>query len=506
MKKRYHKTLRRDSKSIAQRLQRKNFADQPEPMMKAVNIEYQVSERTRAIGYGGIGAIHTMVGKLGLDQEINQRVKLLKVHIPYYESDHILNLAYNIMCGGTCVEDLERLRQCESYLNGLGAERIPDPTTAGDFLRRFADEGSILSLQEVINGTRKKVWVERGQHDKSFLAEGVIDVDGTIAGTTGECKEGMDISYKGTWGYSPLIISLAHTSEALYLVNRSGNQTSADGAAEWLDRSIALVGGVFQKVWLRGDTDFSLTKNFDRWSAQGVSFVFGYDARANLVKIADELPKSRWKKLHRPARYEVATAAREPRENVKEAVVKEREFKNLRLKSEDVAEFRYRPTACQQEYRMVVVRKNLSVEQGAAVLFDDIRYFFYITNDEEKSKQEIVFFANRRGNQENLIGQLKSGVNALRMPSSDLHSNWAYMVIAALAWNLKAWYGLLVEDRVKGDEIVRMEFKRFLLSFMQLPCQILKTGRRVVYRILSYSKHLKTFLAAFEYIKQLKLE
>lgn len=504
MKKRYHKTLRRDSRSIAQRLKRRNFAAQPEPMIKDVNSEYEVSERTRAIGYGGIGAIHTMVCRLGLDQEINEKVELLKVHLPYHESDHILNMAYNIMCGGTCLDDIERLRQCESYLNGLGTERIPDPTTAGDFLRRFADGGSILSLQEVINGTRKKVWEEHGKHDKSFLDEGIIDVDGTIAETSGECKGGMDISYKGTWGYAPLIISLAHTSEELYLVNRSGNQTSADGAAGWMDRAIDLVGGVFKKVWLRGDTDFSLTKNFDRWSER-VSFVFGYDAKANLVKIAEELPKSRWKKLNRPARYEVTTAAREPRAKVKEALVKEREFKNLRLKSEEVAEFRYRPTACKKEYRMVVVRKNLSVEQGEAVLFDDVRYFFYITNHEEKSKQEMVFFANHRCNQENLIGQLKSGVNALRMPSSDLHSNWAYMVIAALAWNLKAWYGLLVPDRVKGDEIVRMEFKRFLLSFMLLPCQILKTGRRVVYRILSYSEHLKTFLATFEYLKQLKL-
>lgn len=500
MKRTYHETIEKNRRSIKKRLKRKNYSDQAEPMMKGVKIEYQVAARTRAIGYGGIGAIHTMVSKLGLGKAIDERVKLLKVHLPYHESDHVLNMAYNVMSGGTCLDDIERLRQDESYMNGLGAARIPDPTTAGDFLRRFKVE-DLLELQEAINEIRKPVWARQG---KECLEEGIVDVDGTIAGTTGECKGGMEMSYKGIWGYAPLLITLANTKEVLYLVNRPGNKTSSDGAAEWMDRAIDLVGGVFEKVWVRGDTDFSLTRNFDRWDER-VSFVFGYDTKPNLVKIADELPEKAWKQLNRPTRYEVKTEERERPENVKEQVVKEREYRNIRLKSEDVSEFRYRPGACQQDYRMVVVRKNLSVEKGEAVLFDEIRYFFYITNDWDKTKQEIVFFANDRCNQENVIGQLKSGVNALRMPSSDLNSNWAYMVIASLAWNLKAWYGLLVPDKAKGEEIVRMEFKRFLLSFVQIPCQIINTGRRVVYRILAYSAELKIFLRTFEYLKQLKL-
>lgn len=501
MKKRYHKTIRRNRKSIEKRLKRKNFADQDEPVMKDVNIEYEVAERTRAIGYGGIGAIHTMVCKLGLDQEINKRVKLLRAHIPYHESDHVLNMSYNIMSGGTCIEDIERLRQDESYLNGLGAERIPDPTTAGDFLRRF-DKGTIGELQAAINKTRQQVWA---QQDRRFRKEAIIEADGTIAGTRGECKGGMDIAYNGVWGYAPLIISLANTNEVLEMVNRPGNRPSSEGAGESIDRAIDLVDGVFEQVRARGDSDFSMTKKLDGWHERGVIFVFGYDARSNLVEQADGLAKSAWKRLNRPARYQVKTEERERPANVKEQVVKQREFKNIRLQSEDVAEFSYSPTHCQRDYRMVVVRKNLSVEKGAAVLFDDIRYFFYITNDWEKTKEEVVFCANDRCNQENVIAQLKSGVNALRMPSSDLNSNWAYMVIAALAWNLKAWYGLLVPVKAKGEEIVRMEFKRFLLSFMQIPCQILKSGRRLVYRILTYSEHLKTFLATFEYLKQLKL-
>jgi hypothetical protein len=153
---------------------------------------------------------------------------------------------------------------------------------------------------------------------------------------------------------------------------------------------------------------------------------------------------------------------------------------------------------------MVVVRKNLTVEKGKSRLFDDVRYFFYITNDRKMTPQEIVLFANDRGNQENVIGQLKSGVNALRMPSDGLVSNWAYMVIATLAWNLKAWYGLVTLEPAARRDILRMEFKRFLVSFIQIPCQIAATGRRLVYRILSYSRHLETFFSTFDHIRELK--
>jgi hypothetical protein len=435
-----------------------------------------------------------------LDRAINKNIALLKVHVPYWESDHVLNIAYNVLTGGTCLEDIERLRNDETYMNGLDAERIPDPTTAGDFLRRF-DETWIFALQETINETRAKVWALQ---DTSFRKEAIIDVDGTIAGTTGECKEGMDIAYNGIWGYAPLVVTLANTNEVLYLVNRPGNRPSCDGAAEWLDLAIDRVKPVFKKVWLRGDTDFSLTHNFDRWDER-VGFVFGYDAKRNLIDMADALPEINWKPLERPAHYEVKTEPRQRPENVKEQVVKEREFKNIRLQSEQVAEFDYHPVHCSKTYRMVVVRKNLTVEKGEIRLFDDVRYFFYITNDRNMSCTEIVFFANDRCNQENVIGQLKSGVNALRMPSDGLVSNWAYMVIAALAWNLKAWYGLVAVTPAVRRDILRMEFKRFLTHFIQIPCQIVATGRRLVCRILTYSRHLEAFLETFDRIRQLRI-
>ena len=498
MKKRDHKILNQHNKKLVKRLKRRSYADQPEPMFQPGNLHYQMSERGRGIGFGGIGAVHTLVTRLGLDKAINHQVPLLKAHVPYFESDHVLNIAYNVLTGGTCLEDIDRLRDDASYAEGLSAERIPDPTTAGDFLRRF-EPADIERLQEVFNQARRKVWA---QQPKNFFRKGIIDVDGTVAETTGECKQGMDISYKGIWGYAPLIVSLANTKETLYLVNRPGNQTSAAGAGEWIDRAIE-VAADFDELWLRGDTDFSLTQHLDRWD-QKVKFVLGYDARPNLVALAQPIAETAWQPLERPARYEIETEPRTRPENVKERIVREREYKNIRLESEQVAEFPYQPGKCQKAYRMVVVRKNLSVEKGEQVLFDDIRYFFYLTNDTSLSAAQIVFFANQRCDQENVIEQLKNGVNALRMPSDDLLSNWAYMVIAALGWNLKSWYGLMVPDKSVGHAIGRMEFRGFVHSFILIPCQILKTGRRLVFRVLTYTKHLRTFFETFDVLKRVR--
>ena len=145
----------------------------------------------------------------------------------------MLNLAYNALLDGQRLEDIELRRNDEAFLDGLGAQRIPDPTTSGDFTRRF-DQDSLLTLMEAINATRQQVWEKQPE---DFLSQAFIDTDGTIAGTLGECKGGMALSYKGIWGYAPLIITLANTREVLYLVNRPGNAVSHEGCVPWIDRA-----------------------------------------------------------------------------------------------------------------------------------------------------------------------------------------------------------------------------------------------------------------------------
>jgi len=331
-----------------------------------------------------------------------------------------------------------------------------------------------------------------------------------LAPTSGECKAGMDIAYDGTWGYHPLLISLANTGEPLYLVNRSGNRPSHEGAAQRFDQAIGLCQRAgFHQILLRGDTDFSQTRHLDGWDDQGVGFIFGIDAMANLKARADELEPGQWRRLERPAKYDVATGPRQRPDNVKEEVVRQRGFNNIRLQGEDVAEFRYRPGACDRNYRVVVVRKNLSVAKGERVLFDDIRYFFYITNRTDPASQ-IVLRANQRCNQENLIEQLKNGVQALRMPVGDQTSNGAYMVMASLAWTLKAWFALLLPEtgrwgqkyQTEKQAVLRMEFKTFLNAFILVPCQLVRTGRRIVFRLMAWNSWLPVLFRAVDVLHQ----
>jgi len=194
--------------------------DRGKPMFGAASLRVELADKVRAIGTGGIGLVHRLAQETGLVEAIDRRLHVLKIHRPYHESDHVLNLAYNAMCEGIRLEDIELRRNDEVFLDALGVERIPDPTTEGDFCRRFA-EGDVRALMRAIDDARLVVWARQ---PKKFFDRATIDMDGVLAVTNGECKQGMDISYKGSWGYHVLLVSLAETREVLRLVNRSGNR------------------------------------------------------------------------------------------------------------------------------------------------------------------------------------------------------------------------------------------------------------------------------------------
>ena len=477
--------------------------------MRQGGVIYEIAERVRAVTASGVGLMHQLVLALELDRAIDRGVRLLKQHQPYHESDHVLSIAYNLLAGGSCLEDLELRRHDAQFLDMLGTRRLPDPTTAGDFCRRFETAEHVDSLQDAINEVRLRAW--RVQPDE-FFEHAIIDADGTFAETTAECMEGSDLTYKGACGYSVLVVSLANTEEVLFLENHPGSRTSHEGAAARLDQSIKLVRAAgFRRVTLRGDTDFSQAAYLDGWANDGVEFVFGYDAKPNLTEIARALPDSAWALLDRGNRYEIKTAPRTRPENVRERIVRERELHNLYLVAEHVAEFAYRPGACRQDYRMVVVRKLITHEQGQKLLFPEHRYFFYITNKRDLAAKEVVEMANKRCNQERLIEQLKNGVHAMSLPVNNLHGNWAYMVMAALAWNLSRWFGLILPEAGRWEEqhaaekreVLHMRFDTFIQAFMLVPAQVVKTGRRLVLKLLSWNPWQHVFFRGLDAVRLL---
>jgi hypothetical protein len=498
-----NKQLQQRRRRILKRLLNLPGPERAVPMMTASNIHYELGDRVQGLSAGGIGAMLLLARRTGLIEDIDNNLHLLKVHLPYHESDHVLNIAFNFLAGGQRIEHLELRRNDEVYLNALGAERIPDPTTAGDFCRRFCGV-DVMTLMDAINKARQRVWA---QQPPEFFEQAILDADGTLVSSDAECKQGMDFAYDGQYGYHPLLISLANTAEPLFLFNRSGNRPSSELADLFLDKAVELcLKAGFRTILLRGDTDFSQTKHLDRWDATGIiRFIFGFDSHPSLKARADDLPATAYRVLSRPVR-QIKTDPRQKPERVRPEIARERGYETVHLLEEMVAEFDYQPAACKKSYRMIVLRKLVGVDKGQMRLFNEYRYFFFITNDREMTAEEVVFSANDRCDQENLIAQLKSGVRALTAPVDDLDSNWAYMVMASLAWSIKAWSALLVpvaprhqaQHKAEKRKLLKMEFATFCAAFIQMPCQIVRGARRLTYRLLSWNPWQRAFLRLVE--------
>lgn len=435
------------------------------------------AESSDATAVGGLALAARLMAKLEAPQRIDAALSLLKIHRPFYESDHVLTHVYNLFVGGSCIEDIANLQHSEAARRVLGAERIPDPSTSGDFLRRFG-KGDIAALDQVCDDLQRQAWKSRYGKRKQDLA--LVDLDSHICHVYGDQKEGADFTYKGGFGFHPLVISLARSQECLRIVNRSGNVVSADGADVTLESVVPLLKERFRRIVVRGDSAFAQQSIYDVCERNGMRFAIVSPQQINFVSLADAIPERSWSAFRaRGDKPATKTGKRRKRgKNVRKRQAKKRGKRDLKLKKQWLAEIDYKPARSDKAYRLIVRRQRIE-ESNQGELFTVWRYRFVITNlPKSVSTEEVIRLTYQRCDQENVIEQLQNGVAAMRMPTGGFLANYAYLVCARIAHNLKAWLAMLALP----DEVMRWEWKRFRNAFVFVAARVVKKAGQILVR------------------------
>lgn len=435
-------------------------------------------ESSDATAVGGLALAARLAASLKAPQRIDAGLSLLKNHRPFFESDHVLTHVYSLFVGGTCIEDVADLQHSEAARRILGAARLPDPTTAGDFLRRF-EEGDIDALDRICDDLHRAGWRKRYGRRKQALA--LVDLDSHVHHVYGDQKEGADFTYKGGFGYHPLVISIAGTQECLRIVNRPGNVVSADGAPEALDDVAPLVKERFRRAIVRGDSAFAQQPIYDACERHGLNFAMVSPCHSNFEELADSIPERRWKPFR--AKEEDRAPRKKKRrkrgKNIRRRKARERGKRDLKLEKQWVAEIDYQPARSDSTYRLIIRRQRID-ESAQGQLFELWRYRFVITNlPKSYSAAEVMRLTYRRCDQENVIEQLQNGVAAMRMPTGGFLANWAFLVCARIAHNFKAWLAMLALPA----EVMRWEWKRFRKAFVFVAARVVRGAGQVVVRV-----------------------
>ena len=477
------------------------------PVMRMPKLHVETEERATVTRFGGLALFEKLCRRFGVAALIDEHVEVLKLHLPYHESDHVLAQAMNLYAGGTCIEDMMYLQHDEAVLRMVGACRLPDPTTAGDFLRRFertVHPDALAGLRTANNKLQQRVWrkLSRRQRRRRKRELCILDVDSHIKQVCGTRKEGADFSYNGKWSYHPLIISMAATGECLAIVNRSGNANSADGADDAVDEVLAWTTNHFDDVLVRGDSGFDSQPLREVIEHHDGFFAFvgrGHQGRPEQTAAVPEkayrpfVTRAERRRQARCSKFEYKSRAK--KRNQRRTRSRARGYKEKLQTMQWVAEVAYKPDNQPNTYRLVVRRKLIEHRQGQLLLHKTYQYAWVVTNlPSSFSAEDIIDHTYMRCDQENVIEQMGSGLAGWRMPVAEFDGNSAWLEIARLAWNIGKWIAQLVLP----DEVTRWEWKRFRLHYVLVPAQLIRRARQMWVRMMGARATIDPLLLAFD--------
>jgi hypothetical protein len=374
----------------------------------------------------------------------------------------------------------------------IGACRIPDPTTAGDFLRRFRTGRDVAQLSGVIDDIEEAVWsklparVRRRRKKHEFA---LVDLDGHIKPLYGVQKEGADFSYDGRWSYQPLVVSLAGSAECLKVVNQPGSARPSDAAAQALKEVLPRVLRHFRGAVVRGDTDFDRADVFNAAIESGAYFAIGGRLHANRAALVERIAEEDWKPFLPRAEREVRRGAsgHGHTPNYRRQKAAERGFRTLSTITQWLSEIEYHPQGLTSPCRMIVRRVLVEQRDGQGELFYHFRYRLVLTNlPRSYTARQVVDLTYQRCDQENVIEQFGQGIAGWRMPVAE------WLQIARLAWNLGKW----IAQIGLPSEVVRWEWKRFRRQFVYIAAKVLKLGRSWVVRLAGSHRFLPDIVTA----------
>jgi hypothetical protein len=461
-------------------------------------LHLESDQRGEMTHYGGLILAQQFVRRFKVAKRLDDGLMLFKRHAPYHESDHVLALAYTLYTDGTCLEDQAALQGSEAIRRLVGACRIPDPSTAGDFLRRFKSAQDLAQLSGVLDGIQEAVWsklARKGRRRRKKHEFALVDLDGHIKPLYGVQKEGADFSYNRRWSYQPLVVSLGGSGECLKVVNQPGSARPSDAAAKAVKEVLPRVKRHFRNALVRGDTDFDRSDIFNAVMDEGAYFAICARVYPNRAALAGAMAEQSWRAfVPRAERGERSGPSRHGRTaNWRRQKAAERRYRRLRTVKQWVSEIAYQPHGLKGACRMIVRRVLIEESDGQGALFTHYRYRLVLSNlPRSYTPEQIIDLTYQRCDQENVIEQFGQGIAGWRMPVAEFRGNSAWLEIARLAWNLGKW----IAQIALPSEVVRWEWKRFRRHFVYIAAKVLKLGRSSVVRLAGSHRFLPDILTA----------